>query len=153
MRTQPLGDVVIRIEAGASPKTLERPAESNERGVLKVSAVSWGQFDPSAAKAVDGTVELRAAHSIRCGDLLISRANTLDLVGAVAMSNANYSNRYLSDKTLRLVLDPARADPEYVLYAMRTSRARQHIRRNASGASDSMRNVGQAEQDTSPSFH
>lgn len=139
-----VGDVVLGIEAGRSPKTLERIASPSEPGVLKVSAVSWGHFDPTAAKAVSADTDLLPHHSVRCGDFLISRANTIELVGAVAIAEATHSNRYLSDKILRLVLDRESVHPEYLLYAMRTQRARQHIERNASGASHSMRNIGQA---------
>ncbi len=143
MKLHTVGDVVLRIEAGKSPKTLERPPGADEPGVLKVSAVSWGRFDPDAAKAVSDTTVLNLAHSVKSGDVLISRANTLDLVGAVAMAEASYSNRYLSDKILRLVLNLDAVVPEFLLYAMRSERARRHLRRNASGASDSMRNIGQ----------
>jgi type I restriction enzyme S subunit len=139
-----VGDVVLGIEAGRSPKTLERTAAPHERGVLKVSAVSWGYFDHTAAKAVSAEVDLYAQHSVQSGDFLISRANTIELVGAVAIAEATHTNRFLSDKILRLVLDRKAVDPEYLLYAMRTQRARQHIQRNASGASDSMRNIGQS---------
>lgn len=139
-----VGDVVVRVEAGRSPKTLERLAAPDEPGVLKVSAVSWGYFDPTAAKAVSADTDLHPLHAVRCGDFLISRANTIELVGAVAIAEATHSNRYLSDKILRLILDRSVINAEYLLYAMRTQRARQHIQRNASGASDSMRNIGQA---------
>ena len=38
----------------------------------------------------------------RKGDLLISRANTVELVGAVVLVKRDYPNLMLSDKTLRL---------------------------------------------------
>lgn len=144
MKLSEIADVVVRIETGRSPKTLERQASGDEPGILKVSAVSWGRFDPTAAKAVSSQVELNSYHTVRCGDFLISRANTLDLVGAVAIAEANYSNRYLSDKILRLVLNTDEIEPEYLLYAMRIDRSRRHLQRSASGTSDSMRNISQA---------
>jgi type I restriction enzyme S subunit len=144
MKLSEVGDVVLRIETGRSPQTLERPASDNEPGILKVSAVSWGRFDPTAAKAVAGHVELLEAHTVRCGDLLISRANTLELVGAVAIAEASYSNRFLSDKILRLVLNLEIVDSAYLLYAMRSDQSRRHLQRSASGTSDSMRNVSQS---------
>ena len=139
-----LGDIVSRVETGRSPKTLEREAAPFEPGVLKVSAVSWGRFDPMAAKAMPLTFSAPPHHRVRRGDLIISRANTAELTGAVAISDDDYPNRYLSDKLLRLVIDPARVLPEYLLFALRSPRARQHIMKSASGTSDSMRNIGQA---------
>jgi len=138
-----LGDVVRLIETGRSPKTLEREAAPNEPGVLKVSAVSWGRFDPAAAKAMPESFAAPESHRVRHGDFIVSRANTIELTGAVAISEQNYPNRYLSDKLLRLVLDDSRVIPEFLMYAMRGPRARRHIERFASGTSDSMRNIAQ----------
>jgi restriction endonuclease S subunit len=138
-----LGDVVRQIEAGRSPKTLERDAAPDEPGVLKVSAVSWGSFNPAAAKAMPATFTVPESHKVRRGDFIVSRANTAELTGAVAIADADYLNRFLSDKLLRLVLDNDRVVPEYLLFALRAPSARAHIERSASGTSDSMRNIAQ----------
>lgn len=47
-----LGDVMKDISAGYSANSEDRNIEEGEMGVLKVSAVSYGTFDPSAHKAV-----------------------------------------------------------------------------------------------------
>ena len=39
-----IGDVISRIEAGKSFASLGRPAAPNEVGVVKVSAMTWGEF-------------------------------------------------------------------------------------------------------------
>jgi type I restriction enzyme S subunit len=49
----------------------------------------------------------------------------------------------LSDKTLRLVLDEGRICPDYLVQVLRMPEARAHIERNATGTSDSMRNISQ----------
>ena len=138
-----LGDVVRQIEAGRSPKTLERDAAPDEPGVLKVSAVSWGSFDPAAAKAMPSSFTAPDSHKVRRGDFIVSRANTGELTGAVAIAQADYPNRYLSDKLLRLVLDSDQVATEYLLFALRAPSARAHIERSASGTSHSMRNIAQ----------
>lgn len=147
-----LGDVLTGIEAGKSIQTLEREAAPTEPGILKVSAVSWGFFDPSAAKAVPITYAPPETYKVRRGDLLFSRANTSELTGAVAIADRDYPNRYLSDKLLRLVLDTHRVAPEYLLFALRSPAARQHIEGNAGGSSASMRNISQAAMLTIPLF-
>ncbi len=139
-----LGDVLKGIEAGKSIQTLEREAGESEPGILKVSAVSWGAFDPTAAKAVPDTYQPPESYKVRRGDLLFSRANTIELTGAVAIADNDYPNRYLSDKLLRLVVDMDRVVPEYLLFALRSPIARSHIESNAGGTSDSMRNIAQA---------
>ncbi|MEI6205176.1 MAG: restriction endonuclease subunit S [Desulfuromonadales bacterium] len=78
-----LDDVLIRIEAGKSFQTTERLASPDEAGVLKVSAVTWADFRPQEAKATEGSYEPSPHHRVRKGDILITRANTKELVGAV----------------------------------------------------------------------
>lgn len=137
-----LSDVLLDIEVGKSIRTLERPARAGELGVLKLSAVTWMEFRPSEAKAVTGHFPAEH-HKVQAGDLLITRANTKNLVGAVVLVSQDYPNRLLSDKTLRLVTDQSKVDKTYLLYALRSSKARRHIEDNATGSSDSMRNITQ----------
>jgi type I restriction enzyme S subunit len=40
-----LGDVTLSSDSGWSPQCLKRPRSDNEWGVLKVSSVSWGNFN------------------------------------------------------------------------------------------------------------
>jgi type I restriction enzyme S subunit len=138
-----LCDVLLDIQAGRSFQTAEVLARPDELGVLKVSAVTWSDFQPDEAKALNGEYKPDASHRVRKGDLLISRANTKEFVGAVVLVDRDYPFRLLSDKTLRLVIDEDRASKEYVLFALRAPKARRHIERYATGTSDSMRNISQ----------
>ena len=138
-----LGDVLLDIQAGKSFQTAEVLARPDELGVLKVSAVTWSNFQPDEAKALNGEYMPNANHRVRKGDLLISRANTKEFVGAVVLVDRDYPFRLLSDKTLRLVIDESRASKEYLLFALRAPKARKHIEHYATGTSDSMRNIAQ----------
>ena len=138
-----LGDLLNGIEAGKSFQTSDRLAKDVELGVLKVSAVSWAKFQADEAKAIDGNYSPDERHRVKAGDLLISRANTMELVGAVVRVDRDYPNRLLSDKTLRLIVDEERVFPGYLLQALRLPEARTHIEGNATGTSNSMRNIGQ----------
>jgi type I restriction enzyme S subunit len=138
-----LGDVLLDIQAGKSFQTAEVLARPDELGVLKVSAVTWSDFQPDEAKALSGEYVPDASHRVRKGDLLISRANTKEFVGAVVLVDRNYPLRLLSDKTLRLAIDEDRASKEYLLFALRAPKARRHIEHYATGTSDSMRNISQ----------
>lgn len=137
-----LGDVVARVEAGRSPKNQGRPAQDGEFGVLKVSAVSWGKFLPEENKALLQSDIAEPELTVRSGDLLISRANTTELVGAVVYVEHDYPNLMLSDKTLRLV-PSADIEPKFLLYALRLPLARDFFAKSATGTSDSMRNISQ----------
>lgn len=138
-----LGDVLLDIQAGKSFQTAEVRARPDELGVLKVSAVTWSDFQPDEAKALNGEYVPDMNHRVRRGDLLISRANTKEFVGAVVLVDRDYPFRLLSDKTLRLVIDEDRAFKEYLLFALRAPKARRHIEHYATGTSDSMRNIAQ----------
>lgn len=138
-----LGDVLDDIQSGKSFQTAETPAGIDELGVLKVSAVSWSLFRADEAKALKGTYTPDERHRVKQGDLLISRANTRELVGAVVLVDRDYPFRLLSDKTLRLIVDESRVNKDYLLLALRSARARSHIENHATGTSDSMRNISQ----------
>lgn len=138
-----LGDILLDIQAGKSFQTAETLARPDELGVLKVSAVTWAKFLPDEAKALNGTYLPNDSHRVRKNDLLISRANTKEFVGAVVLVDRDYPLRLLSDKTLRLVIDEMLAVKEYLLFALRAPMARKHIEHFATGTSDSMRNISQ----------
>lgn len=139
----PLGELLVGIEAGKSFQTTELIARPDELGVLKVSAVSWNEFLPQEAKAIESEYQPDERHKIKKGDLIISRANTLELVGAVVLVDDDYPMRLLSDKTLRLVVNEEKALPDYLLTVLKLPEARLHIENNATGTSDSMRNISQ----------
>ncbi|MCC6195271.1 MAG: restriction endonuclease subunit S [Burkholderiales bacterium] len=138
-----LGHVLKDIETGKSFQTAEVLARPEELGVLKVSAVSWAHFRADQAKALKGDYKPADSHRVKQGDLLISRANTRELVGAVVLVGQDHPMRLLSDKTLRLVVDESNADKDYLLFALRADIAREHIELYATGTSDSMRNISQ----------
>jgi type I restriction enzyme S subunit len=140
---RPLGDGLAAIVAGTSVQSLERPATDGEWAVLKVSAVSWGEYRPDESKAVPLSYEPKPHEEVRRGDLLISRCNTVELVGAVVLVRDTPPRRMLSDKTLRLIAKPGQYAPEYLEFALRCRTARRHIEHYATGTSYSMRNISQ----------
>ncbi|MCK1471310.1 hypothetical protein IVB51_29180 [Bradyrhizobium sp. CW10] len=110
-------------------------------GVVKVSAVTWGRFDPNESKTLPSDYSPPEKARIRFGDLLISRANTLELVGAVALVEEEPRCLYLSDKILRLVLD--QEAKRWVLWFLRSPAGRHQIESLATGNQLSMRNISQ----------
>lgn len=137
-----LGDVITGFEAGRNLRALGRPAATDEYGVLKISSVTWGSFRPDENKALLPGDAPRAHETVRENDLLITRANTRDLVGAVVLVERDYPRLMLPDKILRLcVMDEM--ERGFLLHALRTPNAREHFEHNATGTSDSMRNLSQ----------
>lgn len=138
-----LRDVIDRIEAGMSFRAEGFPPRDGEPGVIKVSAMTWGKFDPRESKKLLPGTNPNPRTEIKPGDLLFSRANTEELVGATVLVKSTPANLYLSDKSLRLVASPgvSRAWLNIVLSA---PQVREYFADNATGTSNSMRNISQS---------
>ncbi|QBG96813.1 hypothetical protein EYC55_17325 [Xanthomonas oryzae] len=136
-----LGDLLDHIQAGKNVKCDERPPEGEEPGLVKISAVTWGKFDELESKTLLSDDGLEARNKIQPGDLLISRANTLEFVGAPVIVHAITKNLYLSDKVLRLdIAEPLRA---WALTCLKSKSGRSQIEALATGNQLSMRNISQ----------
>lgn len=137
-----LGEVINGIEAGKNIRCAERPPELGERGIVKISAVSWGYFDETESKTTLPGAEIDERSRIAPGDLLISRANTMELVGACVRVGAIERALYLSDKVLRLRA-PSQILPWLHRYLC-SPQARTWLSEASSGNQLSMRNISQA---------
>ncbi|MGP3790053.1 restriction endonuclease subunit S [Pseudomonas sp. B392_1p] len=136
-----LGDIVERIETGKSVKCDERPPLGSEKGLVKISAVTWGEFNENESKTLFDSAHLKPEEKIQLGDFLISRANTLELVGSCVLVKKLSKNLYLSDKVLRLVVpDEAK---HWLLVCLRSQAGRKQIESLATGNQLSMRNISQ----------
>jgi type I restriction enzyme S subunit len=130
------------IETGKSFKCVERPPTAEEIGVVKVSAVSWGEYDEHESKTCTNEKRVNSALLVKAGDFLFSRANTVELVGACVIAKTISLKVMLSDKILRLVLVHEKLKP-WLLYLLRSQIGRKQIEVLASGNQESMKNIGQ----------
>jgi type I restriction enzyme, S subunit len=137
-----LSIAIDHIEAGRSFGTLGRAATDDEWGIIKVSAMSWGNFLPDENKAIDAN-QANPQYEIHSGDLLLSRANTRELVGATVLVGETRSRLLLSDKSLRLIPREGIVKP-WLNYVLRSSLVRDQFSDQATGTSDSMRNLSQS---------
>lgn len=141
--TVKLGEVLQKIEAGKSFRCNEKVPALHEKGIVKISAVTWGEFLEDECKTIINEDLYNPQFAIHKGDLLISRANTIQLVGnCVLVRKEPKRNIMLSDKVLRLVISD-NADSDFILYSLRTSKSRTQIQNMSTGNQDSMRNIGQ----------
>ncbi|MHB8837769.1 MAG: restriction endonuclease subunit S domain-containing protein [Gemmatimonadaceae bacterium] len=140
----PLGEIIAQLEPGVSLDGLDRPALPHERGVLRISAVSGGIYDPTANKVVREITSSRFGPSPRKGDLLISRANTAELVGSAALVTTTDPNLTLPDKLWRVHLrDPQRDSVRWLYHVINTPAMRKQLRARASGTGAGMKNLSQ----------
>jgi type I restriction enzyme S subunit len=139
----PLNRLIRRISQGWSPQCEARLPEENEWGVLKVGCVNRGEFRPHETKALPTNLTPRPEYTIRPGDLLMSRANTRELVGSAAVVSNVRPKTLLCDKLYKIELDNSKARSRFIVLWLQTRVARDQIELDATGASDSMQNVGQ----------
>lgn len=133
------------IEQGWSPQCEGLPAATDEEwGVLKVGCVNDGVFNPFENKALPADLQAIPSLAIARGDLLISRANTRQLVGSVAVVDRDYPRLMLCDKLYRVRVTADEADAQFVSYLLSSSYARGQIELSATGASASMVNISQS---------
>ncbi len=137
-----LREVIKDLQNGWSPKCLDRPVQGNEWGVLKLGAVSYGIFDPMANKALPKDTKPRLDYEVKKGDVLISRSNTLALVGAAAFVDTDIERITIPDLIFRVIWkdnSPVRGD--YLATVLQTPILRAQIESSANGTSPTMKKV------------
>ncbi|MDO4593137.1 MAG: restriction endonuclease subunit S, partial [Comamonadaceae bacterium] len=128
-------------DSGWSPKCDAEPRRPGEWGVLKVSAVTWGEFRAEENKRLPPSLDSRPECEVKAGDFLLSRANTADLVARSVIAPLDVQDRLLmSDKIVRLSFIDSELKP-WANLVNNSQFAREYYRSNATGTSDSMRNV------------
>lgn len=138
---QKVGKIVTNIEAGKNLKCIETPPLENEYGIIKISAVTWGVYDEEESKTLPDPSNFIESRRIQIGDFLISRANTIELLGNPVIVNKVTKNLMLSDKVLRFVM--REEDKQWLSIFLRSSAGRKEIESRATGNQQSMRNIGQ----------
>lgn len=136
-----LGDLLFGIEAGLNIKADGRSPRAGETGIVKISAVTWDQFDETESKTLPADAQIDENDLISPGDLLISRANTLELVGAPVIVRSCERRLVLSDKVLRLRV--VHGFHRWVELCLKSPIGRHQIEYYASGNQLSMRNITQ----------
>lgn len=131
------------LEQGWSPQCNEVPSSPNEWGVLKTGCVNKITFDSRENKVLPKDLNPRPELEVQGGDVIISRANASNLVGSCAIARDPDPKLMLSDKLYRLKWDQSICLPEYLVYALNSSFAREQIDLDSTGFSDSMVNISQ----------
>jgi type I restriction enzyme S subunit len=146
---KPLGELLVSIDSGWSPVCLDRPAEDDEWGVLKLGAVTTCEYDDSQQKALPTTTEPRPELEVRPNDILFTRKNTYDLVAACALVGQTRPKLMLSDLVFRLKLKAdAPIAPSYLQRLLTAPSKRREIQKMAGGSAGSMPNISKAKLST-----
>lgn len=139
---EPLSEGIESFEGGKNVNPCDTPRRDGVR-VLKVSAVTSGEYLEAESKSFGEDFQVPSNYIVKTGDLLISRANTAELVGAVAYVWNTSGRAMLPDKLWRFVWSkPAKINPLFMLHMARSEHFRKQLILRATGSSGSMKNIG-----------
>lgn len=134
--TVPLSYYISALTAG---KSLAGEKECINK-VLKTGAATYDEFDPSQVKNLPTDYIPQTDHLLKTGDIIISRMNTLELVGATAYVWEAPQNTYLPDRLWRAEIGKD-ACPIFIWQLLIQNSSKEEIRKIASGTSGSMKNI------------
>ncbi len=139
-----LGEIVISIGQGWSPKCESHPSESPVQwAVIKTTAIQPLSFDGSHNKQLPANLTAREHLELQDGDLLVTRAGPRNRVGITCLVKSPRSRLILCDKAYRLKVNEAKALPAYIELVLNSPRALQAIDTLKSGINDSGLNLTQ----------
>lgn len=114
-------------------------------GVLfaKVGIVNTGKMNPRETKRVNIELADDSTFWMKENDIFVSRGNSLELVGRAAVYKGIPANCAFPDLLIRIRVDQAKIEPQFIVYYFQTIKAREYIESQASGTSPSMKKVSQ----------
>lgn len=144
-KTKKLSEIVADLQGGKSLTASEDESNTGNNRVLKISAVTWGEFLPSESKPLPNDYEPPEEHFVKAGDLLFSRANTTELVGATSFVFTTPGNVVLPDKLWRFVWkDEDALSPVFMWQLLSHQGVREQLGKIATGSGGSMKNISKA---------
>lgn len=145
----PLAELLTNIDSGWSPSCLDRPVEGKEWGVLKLSAVTRCEYNPTENKALPDNILPDPNLEVKQGDLLFTRKNTYELIAACAFVRETPPRLMMSDLIFRLRLrQDAKIDPNFLHQLLIFPTKRREIQKIAGGSAGSMPNISKTRLNT-----
>lgn len=122
-------------------KSLAGEAECKNK-VLKTGSVSYDYFDKKEIKNLPINYIPNDKHKVKKGDVIISRMNTAELVGACGYVWSDIENVYYPDRLWRLNLKE-NCNPIFIWQSIIQKNFKEKIKLICSGTSGSMKNISQ----------
>lgn len=110
--------------------------------VLTLSSVTGFRFRPGKIKHTSAHTDSTRHYWVENGDLLITRSNTPDLVGHVAVASGLKRPTIYPDLIMRMNTSPEKAVTKFIYYQLRSSVLRTVITGRAQGANPTMKKIG-----------
>lgn len=111
--------------------------------ILTLTAVRGFEYRPEAIKRTSLATVEDAHYWLSKGDVLITRSNSIELVGHAAIYNGIPSPCIYPDLMMRLPIDRKEVLGEFLIFWLQSSVVRDYVRANAKGTSPSMKKINQ----------
>ena len=134
------GNSLIGIENGKSFVCLKEPRKNDYPAVLKLSAVTYGEYRPWENKAVLEPSQFNPQAEVKAGDLLMTRKNTMGLVGACSYVYGTPPRLMIPDIVFRLKVKPC-YDKRFLWALLNHPDQRRRLQCIAGGTNTSMVNI------------
>ncbi|MDI3491587.1 MAG: type restriction enzyme subunit [Thauera sp.] len=121
----PLGQIIIEMRNGLSPKPSEQPPGAK---ILRISAVRPGKIALADHRYLEVDQASHQLYALKQGDLLFTRYNgTLEFVGVCARVPADLPDYVYPDKLIRVRVNKESVSPQFVELAFGSESARRQV--------------------------
>ncbi len=144
---RPIGSEIEGLDAGVSVRSVDnvRSTLGRSKSILKTSAVEEGRFLPAESKSIDPRDDNRAKLNPKAGTILISRMNTIALVGECGYVDRDYPNLFIPDRLwMTRFRSGSSVSARWISYVLTSRPYREKLRAIATGTSGSMKNIAKA---------
>ncbi len=140
--------LIVQPQNGWSPPA----ANHSDSGtpVLTLSSVTGFRFRPDKIKFTSASTDSRRNYWVKNGDFLITRSNTPELVGHVAIASKITEPTIYPDLIMRMNCAPDRMITKFLYYQMRSPSMRKEITGRAQGANPTMKKISNGAVKTLP---
>ena len=139
-----LGDLVISIDQGWSPKCEANAATQEQWAVIKTTAIQALHFYPEENKALPNDLDPRPHLALRDGDVLITRAGPRSRAGITCIVTGDQPRLMLCDKAYRVRVDRSKIHPQMLNLLLNSPEVLDAIDEMKTGISESGVNLTQA---------
>ena len=138
-----LRDIIKGTNAGKSPNCEKRPKREDEWGVLTTTAIQENVFLPTENKVLPPNYIVNPEHSVKHGDILITRAGPVNRTGVVCLVDKECNNLILSDKTVRIDYLRNYCNPIFIVFVLNSPTIHELLMSVTVGMASSQVNVSQ----------
>jgi hypothetical protein len=147
-------DTTLEQVLAAQPQNGWSPPAANHADsgtpVLTLSSVTGFRFNAEKRKYTSAFTNSQRSYWVKNGDFLMTRSNTPEQVGHVAIAEGIDEPTIYPDLIMRMNPDQSRITTEFLYFQMRTQALRKEIKCRAQGANPTMKKISNGAVKTLP---